>query len=188
MHGQTDDDGLLAQMVSAFDTPAYLRRAQTVEWAWEQLRERCRRQREEWLKLPKWRLATVFALAGDVETLRGLLSDTAANALIALHHEWQPQLRIRVAAASSLSRLRQELGQLETAFERFNRRWEMFLSSLDLTRINTLRDGYNRFYVLEKECAVRSAIVARAGFQPLPPLTVEDLRNQFPLLPSRLLS
>ena len=54
---------------------------------------------------------------------------------------------------------------------------------MDLSAVNELRKGYNRYYVLEKECAVRSARIARQGFAPLPPLTTGDLVAQFPLLP-----
>jgi hypothetical protein len=59
----------------------------------------------------------------------------------------------------------------------------MFLANVDLTAVNELREGYNRYYVLEKECAVRSARIARQGFTPLPPLTHDELMSQFPLLP-----
>jgi hypothetical protein len=51
-----------------------------------------------------------------------------------------------------------------------------------LNQVNDLRDGYNRYYVLEKECAVRSFRLARQGFCPLEPLTVEDITALFPLL------
>jgi hypothetical protein len=37
--------------------------------------------------------------------------------------------------------------------------------------------------VLEKECAVRSARIARQGFVPLEPLTIDDVSAQLPLLP-----
>jgi hypothetical protein len=67
--------------------------------------------------------------------------------------------------------------------ERFNGEWELFLRGLDLTPINRLREGYNRYYVIEKECAVRSVRTAREGFEPLPPVTTDDLRRMFPPLP-----
>jgi hypothetical protein len=46
-----------------------------------------------------------------------------------------------------------------------------------------MRDGYNRYYLLEKECALRSARVAREGFVRLAPLTLDDIRKMLPLLP-----
>ena len=49
--------------------------------------------------------------------------------------------------------------------------------------LGELRDGYNRFYVLEKECAVHSPVIARQGFRPLEPLTAADLVAALPPLP-----
>jgi hypothetical protein len=54
---------------------------------------------------------------------------------------------------------------------------------VDLSQVNALRDGYNRYYVLEKECASRSPRTARHGFRPLPPLTADDLAALLPPLP-----
>jgi hypothetical protein len=65
----------------------------------------------------------------------------------------------------------------------FNRRWSPFLETVDLTGLNRLRDGYNRFYVLEKECVVRSPRLARQGYLPLPPMTLDELAALFPPLP-----
>jgi hypothetical protein len=183
MSGQTDEDRIFQQLVVTFDTPAFLRRARNVEDAWEQLLDRCRRQREEWLKFPKLRLATVFALAGTDDKLREYLNCEDADSLVALRNEWQPRLRITLPPAHTPQQLRAALQQLATSFERFNRRWDEFVRALDLEDINRLREGYNRFYVLEKECALRSAKVARAGFVPLPPATIQDVFMQYQLLP-----
>ena len=49
--------------------------------------------------------------------------------------------------------------------------------------VNELREGYNRFYVLEKEIALRSAHLARQGFRPLAPATTVELAAVLPLLP-----
>jgi hypothetical protein len=76
------------------------------------------------------------------------------------------------------------LAELRESLELFNRRWDAFLPTLDLRHVNELRDGYNRYFVLEKECAVRSARVAREGFVPLSPLTVQELFRHLPLLPA----
>src|SRR5262249_15871578 len=66
----------------------------------------------------------------------------------------------------------------------FNRKWRSYLRGLDLTYIKQLRDGYNRYYVLEKECATRSARLARQHFRRLEALTPEQLLERFPLLPA----
>jgi hypothetical protein len=49
--------------------------------------------------------------------------------------------------------------------------------------VNGLREGYNRYYLLEKECALRSPRLARQGFVRLPAVTVDDLAAQLPPLP-----
>jgi hypothetical protein len=49
--------------------------------------------------------------------------------------------------------------------------------------VNEARDGYNRYYVLEKECAIRSALLARRGFCRLEPFTLEQLAALVPELP-----
>jgi hypothetical protein len=76
------------------------------------------------------------------------------------------------------------LHELCESLERFNRRWQEFLDKIELDALNRLRDEYNRYYPLEKECAVRSWRVARHGFQPLAPVTHADLAARFPLLPA----
>lgn len=100
-----------------------------------------------------------------------------------LHRELEPRLRIPVEPTSSLRRLRRALVELIESTERFNRGWKPFLEAVDLARVNELRDGYNRWYVLEKECALRSPRLARLGFQRLEPITPETLAVLFPPLP-----
>ena len=56
------------------------------------------------------------------------------------------------------------------------------MEGVDLEPVNRLRDGYNRYYVLEKECALRSTRTAQDQFVPLPPATTADLFDRFPLL------
>jgi hypothetical protein len=79
--------------------------------------------------------------------------------------------------------LRRAVVVLQTSIRRFNRRWSAFLAELDLAPLNKQRDDYNRYYVLEKECALRSPRLAREGFRELRPLTLDDLAAQFPPLP-----
>ncbi|MBS0265627.1 MAG: hypothetical protein JSS02_27090, partial [Planctomycetes bacterium] len=47
---------------------------------------------------------------------------------------------------------------------------------------NAMCEAYNRFYVVEKEAALRSPLIARAGFVPLVMVTVDRLLERFPLL------
>jgi hypothetical protein len=166
------------------DTPAYIRRARRVEAALEQLLDHCRRRRAEWLEMVRLRISILHALAGDWDNVRPFLADEQQinifrYSLAAL----VSPLRTPVGPTASARILRHALYELQDSLERFNQHWQEFLASVDLTLINELRDGYNRYYVLEKECAVRSPRVARQGFVPLQPLTHEELASQFPLLP-----
>ncbi len=174
----SSDDILLT-----FDAPAFVRRAMQVEAAWNAILEVCRRERERLLELPRIRLARFLKLlhSRQEETISICHADDLAY-LSALNQEWQPRLRSRVPPARSTAQIAQALAELAASFERFNRRMRNFLSDLDLEPINQLRDGYNRCYLLEKECALRSARLARQGFVPLSPVRVEDLLERFPLL------
>lgn len=183
MHRDDEELRVFQQIIAGFDTPAFLRRARRVEDAWKALLRRCRQQRDQWLELPKLRLGALAALAGNWATIGGLLADPSdAQYLRELFDQWRPQLRLAVAPTSSTRRLRLAVQQMNGSFARFNRRWAPFVAELDLSEINRLRDGYNQYYVLEKECMVRSAKVAREGFHPLPPATADDLFAALPLI------
>ncbi|MCI0461684.1 MAG: hypothetical protein L0Z62_32435, partial [Gemmataceae bacterium] len=172
------------QFLAYHGAPAYVRRAREVEEAFETLLEKCRRQREEWLPMVRLRLGTLHALAGDWERLTPLVTDGEVEALRRLHEELSPRLRVPVARASSQRALRRALRELRESIENFNRRWSAFLEKLELTYVNELRDGYNRYYVVEKECAVRSPALARQGFRPLEPVTAADVAAALPPLPA----
>ena len=57
------------------------------------------------------------------------------------------------------------------------------LATLDLGPLNRAREQYNRWYLLEKECAMRSTRSATGGFETIPSATVADLSAAFPPLP-----
>jgi hypothetical protein len=178
------ENSIARQVMAQFDAPAFVRRACRVEEAWQSILARCRRQRDEWLKLPRMRLATLRALAGDwTAVAEALAVPSQVHELEALFTRWRPQLRVWIAPAGSRRRIDAALRDLIASFERFNVRWSRFVAAVDLTGVNELRLGYNRFYVLEKECAVRSAAIARQGFRPLAPATTDDLLAIFPPLP-----
>jgi hypothetical protein len=166
-----------------YDVPAYVRRARQVQAEFDHILSRCRRQREEWLSMVRLRLGTLRALAGEWSALRPLFKEEQLHVLQELEAVLNPQLGFPVAPTTSQWVLRQALSELRDSLERFNRRWAAFLHEVDVSRVNELREGYNRYYVLEKECALRSARVARRDFQPLPPLTREDVEALLPLLP-----
>jgi hypothetical protein len=179
-----DAHNAFKEFMAIYGAPAFVRRAREVEEALEQLLQRCQRQREEWFLMVRLNLGTLRAMAGQWSALRPFVaSDNDLSILDRLHQELKPTLRSPVAVTSSQRRLRKVLRELCESLESFNRRWHDWMPTLDLTRVNELRDGYNRYYLLEKECALRSARVAREGFVRLPPLTLDDIRALVPVLP-----
>lgn len=178
------DEAAVKELMAQYDAPAYVRRARGVEAAYQQLLDHCGRQREELLGMVRTRLGLLHALAGAWAALRPLLADDAqVSDLRALAADLNPRLRVPVEPTTSRRTLRQALHELCESVERFNRRWQEFLDQVELGALNRLREAYNRYYPLEKECAVRSWRLARHGFQPLAPLTHADLAARFPLLP-----
>jgi hypothetical protein len=178
-----DELRLFQTALVACDTPAFIRRARDVELAWDVLFENCRQKREVLLQFPRMRLAMFFALS---ETWTSIPSSVCraddVDYLEKLRREWSPRLRIQVAPAKSASEIRRIMTQLASSFQRFNEGWSEYLLEVDLKRINSLREGYNQYYVAEKECAMWSSEVAQQYFEPLPLLTANDLLQTFPLL------
>lgn len=124
-----------------------------------------------------------MTLAGDWSTIGTLLADPADVAFLeGLYSSWKPRLRVALAQTRSPDKLRFALQQLTLSCSRFNRRWQRFVDEIELTKLNERRAAYNRYYVLEKECALRSAALARQGFQPLSLVTTDDLFREFPLI------
>jgi hypothetical protein len=172
------------EVLAQFDAPAYIRRARQVEQAYEELLARCRGHREQCLGMARLRIGLLAALAGDWEALRPLLADEGQIALLRdLHASLAPRLRASVEATSSQRQMRRALIELQESIDRANRRWAEFLGSLDLSPLNELRQKYNRYYLLEKECIIRSPTAARVGFRPLEPITLDHLTALFPPMP-----
>jgi hypothetical protein len=179
-----DNFRLFQKVNAAFDTPAFCRRGATVELAWETLHARCQDQRREFLEIPQLRLATFCALIeGTTHVPLSVISDADRRTLEVLNREWEYRLKVKVFPAKTEQQLRSPFRAVLQSFLRFNQRWQRYITSIDLTGINDLRDNYNRFYVIEKECALWSAKLAQKGFVPLNPIRPEDLFAEFPLLP-----
>jgi hypothetical protein len=184
MPGRDEHELFFDQVVSHFDAPAYVRRGRQVQDAFQDLVDRCAAQRREWLAMPTLRLGHLFALTGDEDRLIPILANVdQVTVLLALQAELRPQLRIAMEPARSERCLCSALRTLCESLDRFNRRWLDHLAKVDLRLVNELRDGYNRYYVLEKECAMRSPVLAWRGFHPLEPLTRDDLQARLPFLP-----
>jgi hypothetical protein len=169
------------EVLSRFEAPAYIRRARQVEDAYQGLLARCRAQRDEWLGMVRLRVGQLFALAGGPERLLPLLADEAQLALLSeLHARLAPTLRVPLARAQSQRQVRAVLRALVASIERFNRRWERYLLEVDIAPVNILREKYNRYCPLEKECALRGVPAVRHRFVPLLPLSREELRDLLP--------
>jgi hypothetical protein len=182
---QLDDPSrLVKEILAHYDAPAFVRRARAVQDAFDKLMTGCRRQREEWLQSVRMDLGVLRARAGDWRNLLPWLAgEMQLDVLAELDKLLQPRPRVSVPVTSSPGKLPRALVRLLDGIERFKRRWCEFLAGLDLDKVNRLRDGYNRYYLLEKECALRSARLAQLGFRRLEPLTAADLGTLLPPLP-----
>ena len=180
----SDSDRIFQQVLGHYGDPSFVRRGRQVQQAFEEVVESCRTRREERLAFVRLPLGTLFALAGTVGALQEILDNSQQLAtLTMLLDNLQPRLRLPPAPTGNRRVLRRAFVEVREAVERFNLRWQTYVTELDLRHVNEVRDNYNRFYLLEKECAVGSARVARQGFQRLSPLTPDDLLGILPLLP-----
>ncbi len=182
--GRDDTRHSVQRFLAHYDVPAYVRRARGLEEAFDLLLGRCRQQREEMLSVVRTRIGLLEALAGAWDVLQPLLKDSRdISTLRDLHASLGPKLRFPPGPSSSSRALLRALQELCESLLHFNQRWQAFLQTVDLTPINQLRDAYNRYYLLEKECALRSARLARQGFRRLGPLTLDELAALLPPLP-----
>lgn len=173
------DEAELNELMGLFDAPAFARRGQDVEYALRTLHARCRKTREEFLemvqvRLRQWAGASVGpddwadVLRGSIEPLWPLSGADAP--------QWAD-------APASTRRRRTIVRDLIASVERFNARWRRFVEELDPATLNAMIADYNEFYLLEKECVLGSARLARVGFRPLEPISVDSLLTEHPALP-----
>jgi hypothetical protein len=182
--GRSDEQRFVQRVLGHYDAPAFIRRARRVQETLDHLLARCRQQRDEWLTMPRLHLGLLKGLSGEWQRLRPwLVDDDQIVILRELESELSPRLRARVEVTSSGRVLQRALRTLLESLEAFNRRWIHFLRTVDLTPVNEARDGYNRYYLLEKECAMRSPRLARQGFKRLEPFTIHELMTILPSLP-----
>jgi hypothetical protein len=180
----SDDNRVVQRVLGNYEAPAFLRRARRVQEALDHLLASCRQQRELWLLMPRIRMGLLRGLAGEWRRLQPwLANEEQIVCLRELEAELAPQLRVRIEPTSSGRKLERELRDLQQGLETFNRRWLNYLPTVDLAPVNKAREGYNRYYLLEKERAMRSPRLARQGFQHLPLFTTGDLSTLFPILP-----
>lgn len=91
------------------------------------------------------------------------------------------ELRSRPARRSAS---RVALGRLGASVARFNRRFRRFIEEdAPLDRANREIDGFNRYYPLERQAAIRHVPLDKLTLEAKTPLTREDLIRELPLLP-----
>lgn len=181
--GRSDDwDSITRSVLGLFDQPAYVRRALRVEEAMDQLRQRAKRQRNEWLSEVR------VALAHWDQTCK---RQPSAGELLGEHRSSVDELMTSVGLPARplppplwpMSGKR-ALRNLARAVDSFNRRWLRWIEHVDLGDVNRRVDEYNAHYLLEKECAFRSPMAAARGFVPLQHIDSSWLGRQFSPLPT----
>jgi len=175
-----DERRAAMEVVARLGAPAFLRPAKRVETAFTDLIDRMRIRRDELLKGVRLHLRLLLDVASSLNVVRAHFTDEQFTALSTLVADFGVTERPTTGASSR--RVRRGLRDLAASVARFNRRWLACVADADLSEVNAERDGYNRWYLLEKDCAV-GVIRARQGFQPLPPVSPADVLRELPPLP-----
>lgn len=162
------------------EEPAFVHRARVANDATEELYRHCQARRDDLLQWPRKHLtALAERVQPDWSRLACLLADDKqALILCSLHQAWGP---LTSRAGKWAWSDRQTLMAFLQSANRFNSAWRRYLEQLDLGPVNRLRRNYNEFYPLEKATAFGNehAIV---DFVPLELVTIEQLRERFPLI------
>ena len=170
-------------LLGQFDAPSYVRRGLEVEVAWLDVLAKLKRERKQWFEPLGRRLGEIKARAGDWRRLVGD-NDRAVAALGQLETMLPCRLRFPPSRAWVILMHRREFKRWCRDAEQFNTYWRATAAAANLNPVNQRREAYNRWYLLEKECAIGSARLAAQGFQPLAPLTTADILAHLPELPS----
>lgn len=178
------EDPAAKLVLGQYDAPAYIRRARNVESDLDELFIRCNSLRRQWLNQPERIYHELKAKAGQWDRLEKWVSRPEQFAyLLRLEGLLQPVLKYPPPVSRWFWGVGKSIEQLRLQIRQFNQAWEKHLKELDLNPLNRSREGYNRWYILEKECAMGSSALAGRGFEKLEPITHAELLAQFPLLP-----
>jgi hypothetical protein len=194
-----ESDNPLADILGHYDTPAYVRRGTQLANARAQVFQMCQSARDEHLCLVRAHWRTIRRSVSDCRELRNELAtehdyELVCNLEVALstHGSYAASTTsIAESAYESVARQRRpfrlfgqraNLRALVKSIEWFNRRWSRFLAAFDLRGVNRLVTDYNRYYLLEKECAMRSARLAARGYVPARQITHDELIERYPFL------
>ncbi|WP_165071866.1 hypothetical protein [Paludisphaera rhizosphaerae] len=163
----------------ALEIPAFVRRGQELEAILQGVDDRCRSNRRKLLDMVHMRLRQWAKLATGPDDWRDAFRASIADLWALTNADapaWAPfpgTTRRRRAAARDLI----------ASVERFNGRWVEFVDRMDLRLTNEIIEDYNRFYLVEKECAVGSSRLAAMHFKIVPKVTVAKIMVDFPPLP-----
>jgi hypothetical protein len=175
----TSTETEIKELLGLFDTPAFVRRGQDLEYALGRLHARCRHQRDSLLEMVHLRLRQWASVATGPDDRAGTFAAPIA-ALWPLSGAAPPVWALQPALSH---RRRAVARDLVASVIRFNDRWAMALDWLNLAPVNRMIDHYNRYYVLEKECVLGSARLAQRHFTPRVHLTCTALSEEYPPLP-----
>jgi hypothetical protein len=156
----------------AMGVPAFVRRAQAVEAAREELYCTMARERSK-------RLRALFPLARSLDANRrrgDALPGAALETLAALREE--PGFASRVAPPRRSPR--RASAELVKRVADFNRRWSLYLESVCIEKLQKAAADYNRYYPIEREMALPRT--PQTPFKEVPILARRDLSSRFPPL------
>ena len=164
--------------------PAFIERARRTEAANDQVIQLAKKERYELLDMSRLRLGVLAEMIRqDWSLLKEFIEDDSIEYLRALHSDWKPQLRVEVSASNQARRLKKAITELIESFSAFNRKWKTYVElEANYFEVNELREGYNKFYVVEKAAAFDSERLARDGFVELAPFTADELLQTLPYL------
>lgn len=183
---QTDWDDVAKRVLGLFDQPAYIRRALCVEDAIRLVESKVDAARQEMLTPVRRALQKWWLLISAKPSLEDSL-DEVNRAAIGELFERVPIGDRPKGPVGWLTRPAGVLRELSSAIERFEPSWTKYVESVDLTSIDHLIESYNRYYLLEKECAFRSPRAAARGFTPMSPYDRTRLRHRYAPLPRLVL-
>ena len=171
----------IQQLFGLFDVPSYARRGLDLENGLARLHGRCDAARSAMLEMVRMRLRQWAAVASGPDDWRDTFGAPVAPLWALVGHEEPPPWSDRPGTPR---RRRAAARDLIASVDRFNRRWSEFLGRLDLDPVNTRIDAYNRYYLLEKECALGNHRLAQRFFRRLEPISHAALFARHPTLPT----
>ena len=162
---------------AALGVPAFVRRANALEEAMTVLHDRIRVERSR-------RLRYLHDAARELEASRRAGAALPPWIGAALDEITGVGMRFRsgppASAVPSPRRSAMLARRLRRRILEFNARWSAYLDAVSLDEVRSLQTGYNQWYSLEREFALRGV---RMSFTPVRLLEREDLIRMHPGLP-----